>query len=74
MSQAFSRLVRFKATDGQTYYGEAGADWESELKGRTVQVFTGLDPWEKQFQLSDKTAVISEVRPDHIITSRRKKH
>jgi hypothetical protein len=62
MAAKFERLVRFRASDGQVYYGEAGSDWESALKGREVQVFSSLDPFDSSFSLSDKKATISEVR------------
>lgn len=58
---AFTRLVRFKASDGQIYYGEAGSEWEADLKGKSIPVFTGLDPWSDEFQLSGNSAVVSEV-------------
>ena len=61
MATSFSRLVRFKASGGQIFYGDAGDDWETNLEGKTVQVFTGLDPWDSSFRLSDKTAVVEEV-------------
>lgn len=62
MMPVFQRLVRFIASDGQIYYGEAGDDWESELVGRTVKVFTGLNPWAPDFELSDQLATIQQVR------------
>jgi hypothetical protein len=61
MPPSFERLVRFKATDEHTYYGEAGSDWQSDLKGREVSVFTGLDPFTAEFHLTERTAVIAEV-------------
>jgi hypothetical protein len=61
MATALSRLVRFKASGGQTLYGDAGDDWETGLEGKTVRVFTGLDPWDSNFRISEKTAVIEEV-------------
>lgn len=69
MAAPFTRLVRFQATDGKIYLGEAGDDWHSELEGRTVPVFSGSDPFDTKLHLSsDKTAVISKVKPaDQII-------
>ncbi|OQU95239.1 hypothetical protein CLAIMM_01475 [Cladophialophora immunda] len=61
MTTKFQRLVRFRASDGQIYYGEAGSDWESDLKGREVHIFSGADPFDSSFRLSEKKAVISEV-------------
>ncbi|KID69021.1 Fumarylacetoacetate hydrolase domain-containing protein 2A [Metarhizium brunneum] len=61
MMPVFQRLVRFIASDGQIYYGETGDDWQSELVGRTVKVFTGLDPWAPDFELSNQFATIQQV-------------
>ena len=61
MAMAFSRLVRFKASSGQIFYGDAGDNWETDLKGKIVQVFTGLDPWDPNFRLLEKTIAIEEV-------------
>src|ERR1700744_5903631 len=62
MAPAFERLVRFRAADGEIYYGEAGSEWQSDLKGREVPLFSGSDPFDSSFQLSDKKATIAEVR------------
>ena len=62
MAPTFERLVRFRASDGQTYYGEVGSEWQVDLKGKEVQVFSGSDPFDSNFQVSDKKATISEVR------------
>jgi hypothetical protein len=62
MATKFERLVRFRASDGQVYYGEAGSEWESDLKGKEVQTFSGSDPFDSSFNLSEKKATISEVR------------
>ncbi|PVH70574.1 aromatic compound degradation protein, partial [Cadophora sp. DSE1049] len=56
----FSRLVRLKALDGHTYYGEAGQNWETGLRGQKVDTFTGGDPWDEKFQLSGKKAIVGE--------------
>ncbi|KAH6708775.1 aromatic compound degradation protein [Leptodontidium sp. MPI-SDFR-AT-0119] len=61
MAPSFTRLVRFKSLDGQIYYGEAGDQWQSDLKGKSVKIFSGLDPFDEKFHLSDKSATISEV-------------
>jgi len=61
MAPSFERLVRFRASDGQIYYGEAGSEWQSDLKGKEVQLFSGSDPFDSNFQLSDKKATVSEV-------------
>jgi len=62
MDTKFSRLVRFKAADGHIYYGEAGLDLEKALRGQEVETFTGSGPWDGNFQLSGKRAVVDEVR------------
>ncbi|KAJ9609991.1 hypothetical protein H2200_006321 [Cladophialophora chaetospira] len=61
MVSSFKRLVRFRASDGQIHYGEAGSEWQSDLKGREVPLFSGSDPFDSNFQLTDKKATISEV-------------
>lgn len=60
MAIAFSRLVRFRATDDQIYYGEAGDAWQQILKGLEVDTFVGSSPFD--LKPSGKKAVISEVR------------
>lgn len=58
----FDRLVRFTATDGQTCYGELGASpAPRDLVGKTVPVFSGLNPWDEDFVLNGKEATIKEV-------------
>jgi hypothetical protein len=57
---SFSRLVRFRASDGQIYYGEAGDTWQESLKGLEVETFIGSSPFD--LSPSGKKAVISEVR------------
>ena len=72
MASAFSRLVRFKASGGHVFYGDAGDDWETSLEGRTVPVFTGLDPWDSKFQISGKTTVIEEASiQNNLVVKRR---
>lgn len=61
MNVPFTRLVRFKSSDGQTLYGEAGADWQKDLRGQTVDTFSGQNPWDPDFKLSGQKAVVSEV-------------
>lgn len=61
MAANFERLVRFQASDGQIYYGEAGSDWQSNLKGKEIQLFSGTDPFDGGFHLTEKKAVVSEV-------------
>ncbi|KAK4942971.1 hypothetical protein LTR10_017355 [Elasticomyces elasticus] len=61
MDVPFTRLVRFTTSDGTTHYGEAGSDWQKDLRGQTVDTFQGTDPWDPDFSLSGKKAEISEV-------------
>ena len=61
MNVAFDRLVRFRASDGQIYHGEAGSNWEAELRGQNVETFTGQGPWDSQFHASGERAEIAEV-------------
>lgn len=59
---AFNYLIRFSDNSGQIHYGEAhGAiSAESELLGRSVNVYTG-EPGHQNFQLSNQKAVVSAV-------------
>ncbi len=72
MTSSFSRLVRFRAIDGQIYYGEAGDDWQEPLKGREVETFVGSNPFD--LTASGKKAVISEVRFESVCRRRISKH
>jgi hypothetical protein len=62
MAPRFERLVRFQAPDGQVHYGEAGSNWEASLVGREVNVFTGSDPSDSKFSISEKKATVAKVR------------
>ena len=55
----FSRLVRFKADDGQIYYGDAKETWEENLRGREVESSLGSDPF--NLKLTGKKPTVSEV-------------
>lgn len=68
MTCAFSRLVRFRANDDQTYYGEAGDTWQQNLKGLEVETFIGSSPF--SLKPSGKKAVISEVRLEGVLPQR----
>ncbi len=68
MAPTFERLVRFRSSNGQIYYGEASSEWQSDLKGKEVQVFSGSDPFDSSFELSDKKATISEVINNEWVT------
>ena len=61
MNSKFLRLVRFSDPTGQIYYGEAGTEWEVELRGREVPVYNHIDLWASDFHVIDKKATISEV-------------
>lgn len=58
----FNYLIRFRDSSGQIRYGEAdGAiSAESELLGRSVNVYTG-EPGDQNFRLSNEKAVVSTV-------------
>jgi len=58
---AFTRLVRFEDSKGQTRYGEIGADWEGDLVGRSVSVYEGSGPFDVDLRLSEEKAKISKV-------------
>ncbi len=58
---SFTRLVRFEDSQGQTHYGEVGKEWQSELEGRSVNIFEGSTPWDDDFRLTEKKAKISKV-------------
>ena len=67
MDVPFTRLVRFKTSDGKVLYGEAGPDWQKDLHGQTVETFSGNGPWDEDFRLSGDKAVVSEVSVSHIL-------
>ncbi|KAH0843314.1 hypothetical protein FOPE_08375 [Fonsecaea pedrosoi] len=58
----FDRLVRFRDPQGRIQQGEASnIPWDSELVGKVVPLYTGIDPWDENFHLTEKTAMISQV-------------
>jgi hypothetical protein len=60
----FERLVRFKSTGGQIYYGELGLEStpaKEDLLGRKVQVYNGNLPWDDDFKLSSREEEIAQV-------------
>lgn len=62
---SFTSLFRFRDDQGSIYYGEAGtpnAPTKENLTGRDVQVFTGGDPWDDGFSLSNDRRRVAEVR------------
>lgn len=65
MTCAFSRLVRFRASNDQVYYGEPGDTWQQNLKGLEVETFVGSSPF--SLKPSGKKAVISEVRLEGVL-------
>lgn len=61
---SFTSIVRFRAEDGNTYYGEAGASLnhtQENLVGRIVPVFEGLHPWDDDFVLTESRRKVVEV-------------
>lgn len=59
---SFDRLVRFRDAQGHVHQGEASAiPWTENLVGKTVKVFSGSSPWDKDFRLTNEEATISEV-------------
>lgn len=70
MNTSFERLVRFRAKDGRTLYGEAGSVWEKGLRGQVVKIFNGSDPFHDGFKLAGEEAEIAEVlSPSHAWTA-----
>lgn len=64
-SSNFNRLIRFRNSDGQLHYGEAG-DLDPALEtfqGQTVPVYEGQNPWDSDFNLTSDREKIAEVSP-----------
>ncbi|EPE35220.1 FAH [Glarea lozoyensis ATCC 20868] len=64
MAARFDRLIRFKNTAGQIYYGELGLECPASketLVGMRVKVFGGGLPWDTGFQLSSIEEEIDEI-------------
>lgn len=62
-SSNFKRLIRFRNPAGQIYYGEAdgmGSTLEM-LRGQTVPVYKGHNPWDDDFNLSLDRDEVAEV-------------
>lgn len=57
MADTFSQLIRFKADDGRTYYGEV--DTVEGLVGQTAKVYDGDSPW--YLTPTQKKATVAEV-------------
>lgn len=60
----FQRLVRFEDSQGQIQHGELNPDtpWDVDLTGIEVKLFTsGVMPWSDEFQLTGKSANITNV-------------
>ena len=60
----FKRLVRFKSPTGIIQFGETDVQDPSKtsLVGTSVNVYSGLNPWDNDFKLTDEMAEIAEVR------------
>ncbi|KAJ3464859.1 hypothetical protein MRS44_009645 [Fusarium solani] len=60
----FTSLFRFRDDQGSVYYGEAGADknfTKESLTGHDVQIFTGDNPWDDNFKLTNERRRVVEV-------------
>ncbi|KIY01280.1 uncharacterized protein Z520_02832 [Fonsecaea multimorphosa CBS 102226] len=61
---AFSRIVRFRNSAGQIFYGEVPGDDlvdQKSLVGSKVAVYKGESPFDNDFSLTDNKEEISEV-------------
>ena len=49
----FNYLVRFEDQKGDVHYGEISAeDARSDLVGKSLNIYEGVSPWNKNFCLS----------------------
>lgn len=62
MAFKFSRLVRFEDSNGTVHYGEAGSDWQKDLRGQTVPTYNISDPWDEEFALTGKEVQVAKVK------------
>ena len=61
---AFGKLLRFKTSSGEAFYGEAkdlGNITRETLIGATVPIFQGDEPWASDFVPSDQKETVAEV-------------
>lgn len=59
----FKRLVRFKSTTGEIHFGETDVQDPSKesLEGSSAEIYSDVDPWDKDFKLTGEKAEIAEV-------------
>lgn len=58
----FQYLLRFEDKGGNIHYGEAGAPGsEHDFLHRKLKTYSGSNPWDPDFQLSDKSATVAKV-------------
>jgi hypothetical protein len=59
----FQYLFRFKDDRGNVHYGEARkvVNSESDLVGKTVNVYSSDIPWDENIRLLERTATVAEV-------------
>lgn len=65
----FKRLIRFKSTSAEIFYGEAGSitNLNESFVGKSVPVFHGGNPWDPDFRLTDQYETISEVSERDVV-------
>ena len=69
MATHFSRLVRFEDSDGTVHYGEAGDEWQVELKGLVVPTYEISDIENNKFVLTGQKVKIANVNLFRITTT-----
>lgn len=61
MAPNFTRLVRFKDSNGTIHYGEAGSDWNKDLHGQSIPTYDISSPWSSEFPLTGRKEQVAEV-------------
>jgi len=61
MAVQFSRLVRFEDPKGHIHYGEAEAEWQTELVGQVVPTYDVSDVFEGEYRLTGDRVKIAKV-------------
>ena len=62
MPAKFTRLVRFQDAQGAIHYGEAGADWTTDLHGKTVPTYDISSPFDAEYSLTGQEVKVAKVR------------
>lgn len=62
MPAKFTRLIRFEDAQGKVHYGEAGPDWQKDLRGQKVPTYDISDPWASEFPLTGKQVQVAKVK------------